>query len=170
MNQQATKKAKVQAGLALVVLTTAIIGSAAATRTSSSAAHKVVSPSSHKSAQPASSPAPTTSGGSTTRSTTATSYRDGTYSATGSYGSPAGVETIDVSVTLSANTITAATVVSEANDNRAQAYQDAFIDGYKSYVVGRDITTVKLSQVSGSSLTSEGFNNALDQIKRQAHS
>lgn len=43
-----------------------------------------------------------------------------------------------------------------------------FKSGVSSLTVGKDIDDVKLSRVSGSSLTSTGFNSALDTIKTEA--
>jgi len=101
---------------------------------------------------------------------TAGTYKDGTYSATGSYTSPGGHETIKISVTLKGGAITDTSAVSGANDSDAKHYQSLFIDGYKSQVVGKSVDSVKLSRVSGASLTSGGFNDALAQIKSQAKS
>jgi uncharacterized protein with FMN-binding domain len=103
-----------------------------------------------------------------TSSSSSTTYKDGTYTATGSYDSPAGTEKVKVTLTLASNTVTAANVISETNDPTAQTYQSIFISGYKSHVVGKKINTIKLSNVSGSSLTSQGFNDALKQIEQQA--
>jgi len=103
-------------------------------------------------------------------STSLSSYKDGTYSATGSYNSPGGQESIAVSVTLKGDTVVDSTVESEADDPTAAQFQADFISGYKSLVVGKNINSIRLSRVSGSSLTSKGFNNALEQIKSQAQS
>ena len=95
-------------------------------------------------------------------------YKDGTYSATGSYMSPGGEDQLGVSVTLKDDIITSASVTNMANDGRSQRYQDMFISGYKQYVIGKNIADVSLSKVSGSSITPGGFNDALAQIKSQA--
>jgi uncharacterized protein with FMN-binding domain len=95
-------------------------------------------------------------------------FKDGAYQATGSYSSPGGKQSITVSVTLKDGTVTDTTATGKANDAEAEEYQDQFIAHYKSQVVGKKIDTISLSRVSGSSLTSQGFNDALDQIKDQA--
>jgi hypothetical protein len=41
---------------------------------------------------------------------------------------------------------------------------------YKQYVVGKKIDEVQLTKVSGSSLTPQGFNDALAKIKAEAKS
>jgi len=43
-----------------------------------------------------------------------------------------------------------------------------FISGYKPYVIGKNIDTISLDRVSGSSLTPAAFNEALGQIKTEA--
>ena len=95
-------------------------------------------------------------------------YKDGTYSATGSYMSPGGEDQIGVSVTLANDIITAVDATNMAGDRMSSRFQDRFISGYKAYVVGKKISDVHLSRVSGSSLTPAGFNDALTQIKSQA--
>ncbi len=94
--------------------------------------------------------------------------KDGTYQATGSYTSPGGNEQITVNVTLKDGVVTDTSATSGANDPTAKQYQAEFIAGYKDQVVGKKISSIKLSRVSGSSLTSQGFNNALQEIQRQA--
>jgi len=98
---------------------------------------------------------------------TSTTYKDGTYAETGRYISPGGAESIEVSVTLADDIITSATVKGNAT-GESKEHQDDFIAGYKSYVVGKDIDTVSLSRVGGSSLTPNGFNAALKLIKADA--
>lgn len=99
---------------------------------------------------------------------TATTYKNGTYNATGSYISPSGQESIELTVTLKESIITDTSLASNATDRNAKDYQTAFASGYKSMVVGKNIDRVSLSRVAGSSLTSNGFNDALDQIKTDA--
>jgi uncharacterized protein with FMN-binding domain len=96
------------------------------------------------------------------------SYKDGTYNATGSYESPGGTQSITISVTLKDGVITDSSATEGANDPTAKQHQDEFVGGYKQQIVGKKIDNVRLSRVSGSSLTSQGFNSAIDQIKRQA--
>lgn len=95
-------------------------------------------------------------------------YKNGTYSATGSYNSPGGVDNLPVSVTLSNGIITNAMVTNGANDRTSSRYQNEFIANYKSLVIGKSINSVVLSKVSGSSLTSAGWNNAITKIKTEA--
>ena len=101
-------------------------------------------------------------------SDTASSYKSGTYKASGSYLSPGGDESVDVEVTLDGDTITAATVTPHAATSTSTQYQGEFVANFKTLVIGKDIDEVKLSRVAGSSLTSGGFNQALDKIKLEA--
>ena len=95
-------------------------------------------------------------------------YKNGTYSATGSYMSPGGYDQIGVSITLKNDIITGSSVINMGGDRRSQRYQDQFISGYQQYVVGQNIAKVFLTKISGASLTPSGFNDALTQIKAQA--
>jgi uncharacterized protein with FMN-binding domain len=104
----------------------------------------------------------------TTNTVAGASYKDGTYSATGSYKSPGGMDKLGVTITLKGDVVTDATVTEEAGDKTSVKFQDMFIAGYKEYVVGKNISTISVGKVSGSSLTSIGFNDALAQIKAKA--
>ena len=95
-------------------------------------------------------------------------YKDGTYSATGQYMSPGGLDKIAITLTLSNDIVTDVSATPEPGDNTSARYQDKFISSYKDYVVGRNIADINLTKVSGSSLTPKGFNDALAQIKAQA--
>ena len=96
------------------------------------------------------------------------SYADGTYSADGSYNAPSGTESISVEVTLADDTITAITVTPHATDPTAKGHQAEFVDGIAEQTVGKDIDTLNVTRVSGSSLTSGGFKIAIEAIKEQA--
>jgi uncharacterized protein with FMN-binding domain len=97
-----------------------------------------------------------------------TTYKDGTYTALGDYTSPGGAEQIKVTVTLKDDIITDATVVSLATRPETKLNQNKFISGFKAQVIGKKITDVVLSKVSGSSLTPGGWNNAISKIEAQA--
>lgn len=101
-------------------------------------------------------------------STDTSTYANGTYSATGSYISPGGRESIELTVTITDGVITATEIKNNATAADSKEYQEIFADNYKSQVVGKSVDEVSLSRVAGSSLTSTGFNNALDQIKDDA--
>jgi len=95
-------------------------------------------------------------------------YKDGTYSATGSYSTPNGQESIELTVTIAGGVITSTSLVENARSGEAREYQADFASGYKTLVVGKKVDEVSLSRVAGSSLTSNGFNRALETIKIDA--
>jgi uncharacterized protein with FMN-binding domain len=96
------------------------------------------------------------------------SYADGTYTEDGSYQSPAGQSEVSVTVTIADNLVTAVEVDGDATDPTAKRYQGEFIDGIESVVVGKRIDSLNVSKVGGSSLTSGGFNSAIDKILAEA--
>ncbi|MEI6042458.1 MAG: hypothetical protein WCQ00_02740 [bacterium] len=110
----------------------------------------------------------TTQVGTTKKGVSTNNYKNGTYTADGTYGTPDGDVTIRVSLTIANNIITDSNVTSVSGDRTSVRYQEKFISGYKQYVIGKNIADLKLSKVSGSSLTPEGFNKALSSIKTQA--
>lgn len=55
-----------------------------------------------------------------------------------------------------------------ATDPTSRGFQQQFADGISAEIVGRDIDTLSVSRVGGSSLTSGGFHDALEQIKAEA--
>ena len=95
-------------------------------------------------------------------------YKDGTYSATGSYMSPGGPDKIAITLTLKNDVIADISATPMPGDSTSARYQNKFISGCKQYVIGQNIDSIHLTKVSGSSLTSAGFNDALAQIKVQA--
>jgi uncharacterized protein with FMN-binding domain len=125
-----------------------------------------------------SSAAPAASGSSTTGtapspgvSTTPASgseYKDGTYSADGTYVSPNGTETVGVQLTLAAGTVTDVQITQHPSNPNTRKFQGEFAGGIASQVVGKNIDELNVSKVAGSSLTSGGFNQALEQIKSEA--
>lgn len=95
-------------------------------------------------------------------------YKDGTYSAEGDYASHIGPEHIEVTLTLKDDIITSATVTPGAVNPTSMHYQGLFISGYQQVVIGKDISTLTVGKVSGSSLTPKGFNDAIAKIKAEA--
>lgn len=96
-------------------------------------------------------------------------YKDGTYTAVGHYNSPEGAEQITVTLTLKSDVVTAASVTnSQTFRSESKEYQGKFISGYQALVVGKKITDIKLTRVSGSSLTPIGWNDAVAKIQTQA--
>lgn len=90
-----------------------------------------------------------------------------TYSAIGSYTSPAGPEEIGVTLSVDNGVVTDATVEVKATNEFSKKWQGVFQSNFKKLVIGKDIATLKLDAVSGSSLTPKGFNDAVEKIKTQ---
>ena len=95
-------------------------------------------------------------------------YADGSYTADGSYQAPSGTESITVELTLADDKITDITVTPHATDPTAKGHQAEFVGGIAEQTVGKDIDTLNVTRVSGSSLTSGGFTIAIAAIKEQA--
>jgi uncharacterized protein with FMN-binding domain len=99
--------------------------------------------------------------------TTAT-YTDGTYTADGGYTAPSGQESITVEITITDDVVTDVVVTPHAESGNQAQFQAQFASGIAAVVEGKDIDTLEVSRVGGSSLTSGGFNAALETIKAEA--
>lgn len=96
------------------------------------------------------------------------SYQAGDYEAEGSYSNPGGQSSVKVSLTLESDgTISAVEVEPEASGTSRQ-YQEKFVSGISAEVVGKSIDDLNVGKVAGSSLTSGGFNAAVETIKDEA--
>lgn len=95
-------------------------------------------------------------------------YKDGTYTATGTYFIPEGSEQVTVTVMLKNGIIVDAQFVANTRNGDSREFQNAFAQGFKEKVIGKSIDSVSLTVVNGSSLTSKGFMDALGKIKTQA--
>jgi len=95
-------------------------------------------------------------------------YKDGVYSADGIYDASSGRQKIGITLTISNDVIVSASATQKAIDPTSGAYEDYFIANYKQFVVGKSIKNLKLSSVSGATLTTIGFNNAVNLIRQQA--
>jgi hypothetical protein len=96
------------------------------------------------------------------------SYRDGDYVADGSYAAPSGTETITVDLTLENDIVMGIEVTPHATEGNQAKFQDEFAGGIAGAVLGKDIDTLAVDRVAGSSLTAAGFNDALEAIKADA--
>lgn len=95
-------------------------------------------------------------------------YSDGTYTASGAYQTPSTVEEIEVTITLEGDVITAVEVVGDPSVPESRENQAKFIGGIADAVVGQKIDDIEVTKVAGSSLTSGGFNKALEEIRSEA--
>ena len=98
-----------------------------------------------------------------------TKYKDGAYNSTGTYASPAGQESITVSITIEDDKVKAMTIGTLASNETSKMFQDKFQLGVGAMVIGKPIEEIGgYAQVNGSSLTPKGFDNALATIKVSA--
>lgn len=95
-------------------------------------------------------------------------YKDGTYSADGNYRSPNGTETVGVQLTLTNGAVSAVEITAHPSNPNTRKFQGEFAGGIAAQVVGKSLDEIKVSKVAGSSLTSGGFNQAVEEIKAQA--
>ncbi|MEV7133088.1 FMN-binding protein [Arthrobacter sp. NPDC093128] len=114
----------------------------------------------------ATSGAPIASTGASTSA--ASGYKDGTYSADGNYVSPNGTETVGVELTLSGGTVSDVNITQHPSNPNTRKFQGEFAGGIKAQIVGKNLDELNVSKVAGSSLTSGGFNEAVEKIKSEA--
>ena len=137
----------------LAILGTAGCGSNGGTGTAAS-------PESSPASQPSAASAPATG---------TTNYADGEYTGTGTYIPPSNQqEEVTVKMALSGGTVTALEVTPSGHNPTSKRYQAEFTEGIQDQVVGKPIDSLDVGKVAGSSLTSQGFNKALDMIKGEA--
>ncbi|MFJ7750653.1 hypothetical protein ACIQXM_11940 [Arthrobacter sp. NPDC097144] len=99
------------------------------------------------------------------------SYADGEYSAQGSYIPPSNkTEEVDVTLSLKDGVVTELSVTTSGNNPTSKQYQREFTSGIQEQVVGKPLNELDVHKVAGSSLTSSGFNKALDSIRTEAAS
>jgi len=115
-----------------------------------------------------STPSADSGAGSTGTDSSSGTYADGEYSAEGSYRSPGGTESIGVTLTVQDDVVTAVTVTPEATSGNAKEYQTRFASGISGEVVGKELSSLSVDKVAGSSLTGQGFNDAVEAIRGDA--
>lgn len=92
----------------------------------------------------------------------------GTWTETGEYQTPGGRESVEVTLTAKDGTVTAVEVKGSGGSPNSQRYQGQFISGIQGEAVGKPLATLEVGAVSGSSLTGQGFNAAVDKIRADA--
>jgi uncharacterized protein with FMN-binding domain len=117
---------------------------------------------------PETSAATTPSSTSSSLASSGSVYQDGTYSADGTYVSPNGTETVGVELTLSSGSVTAVNITQHPSNPNTRKFQGEFASGIAAQIVGKSIDELNVSKVAGSSLTSGGFNQAVEKIKSEA--
>lgn len=96
-------------------------------------------------------------------------YKDGHYSATGGYDSPAGKELIEVELVLKDGIIMNVNIVPQSKNETSLKMQEAFGDGIGLQVIGKKLDEMpEITNVNGSSLVSQGFMRSLNKIRNEA--
>lgn len=156
----ASKKREIIAALSVLIVIVVIVAAVVATNKKTTVA---ATETANKTVSTA-----TTSQVSTTAAVAGSTFKNGDYTATGTYSSPGGNESLTVALTVKDDVVTDSTVTSGATDPEAKEYQSDFISAYKTQVVGKKLADITVSRVAGSSLTSQGFNTALQKIEAAA--
>jgi uncharacterized protein with FMN-binding domain len=97
---------------------------------------------------------------------TTSEFRNGTYTATGTYGG--GPSHITVTLTVKDGNVTAVRVRPHATVQRSLQLQRSFAAAVPNVVVGKKLDQLRVGKLAGSSHTPQGFNDALDKIRQQA--
>jgi hypothetical protein len=95
-------------------------------------------------------------------------YSDGLFSAVGYYASPGGPQGINVSVQLHDDVVGWVMVTPRTHLGEPGQFQREFAEAVPGEVVGKDIDSITVSRLAGSSLTSDAFNSAISAIKDKA--
>ena len=96
-------------------------------------------------------------------------FQDGEYTATGTYIPPStSREEVKVTLSLQDGIVTELEVSTSGNHPTSKAYQREFTGGVQDEVVGKPIDELNVDKIGTSSLTSSGFNKALDAIMNEA--
>jgi hypothetical protein len=96
-------------------------------------------------------------------------YKNGSYTAIGSYPVPGLTARISVTIVIANDIVSDSSVtIPSGTDPTSTNYDNKFINNYKTYVVGKALSSLSLSKISSASLTPNGFNYALNQIRVSA--
>ena len=94
------------------------------------------------------------------------SYRDGTYEARGWYGGLPSHH--DVTLTIAGGVVSDVAITTPAEDEVSLGYQQRFAEALPGAIVGRAVDELDIDRLAGASGCSEGFMNALAEIKQEA--
>lgn len=100
--------------------------------------------------------------------TSSAAVKDGDYEAEGEYSNPGGQSKVKVDLTITDGKIADIKVTPEATNGTSKGFQQKFASGIADEVVGKSLDEIDVDKVGGSSLTVQGFNQAIDSIKADA--
>lgn len=110
----------------------------------------------------------TTNNSNSSENNTSNNYKDGTYTASGTYQTPETKEEITVTLSIKDNTVSSVSIEADSNERESREYIARFKSGISGEIVGDKVDSISLTRVNGSSLTPKGFMVALNSIKSQA--
>lgn len=156
------------ATMGIILIALVVIGSLAVVAYQSQKSKQSTNTTMTEQVRPTTTTVEPTTGGSPAAMAKSGEYKDGTYTAVGDYVSPGGAEQVGVTITLKGGVVDSVNFESKAERPMSKQFQAKFASGYKELVLGKNINEVKLTKVSGSSLTPKGFNDAVEKIKVEA--
>ena len=97
-------------------------------------------------------------------------YKDGIYTADGSYDADDGDvhEDIDFALEIADGKVVSLELIGEAGHPISKHHQEDFMAEMPTQIIGKDIADLQVEVVSGASDTTTGFKKALADIKKQA--
>ena len=160
-------KAKLTATLATIIVVAGVVIFVDHLKSKSSGATTTAAGTSEVATATNSRPTSSTSTESTA-STATSAYKDGTYMASENYFVPSGYEQLKVTLTLNKGVVSSSSIANSEGDPDSAAFQEDFASMYKTYVVGKQITGLRLGVIAGASDTTDAFDRAVSQIASQA--
>ncbi|WP_374947942.1 hypothetical protein [Agreia sp.] len=153
-------------GFGVVALSTGLAAcspTAGPTSSTPDSRRTIPAPSATATSSPEDTPVPIPASDSAARETV---YADGEYAATGWYGGLPSHH--DVTLTIAVDVVTGVEITTPAEDETSLGYQQRFAEALPAAVVGRSIDEIAVDRLAGSTGCSQGFMDALAQIKEQA--
>lgn len=90
------------------------------------------------------------------------------YQATGSYMTPGGPEQIGIELSIKNGIVSNGVATVMGREGQSIRFQQEFANNFGPAVVGKKLSQLDTVNISGGSLTPQGFLDALDKIKQQA--
>ena len=97
-------------------------------------------------------------------------YKNGQYTSTQTYFIEGSNDTVEYKITINGDIITSATATLLSGDRQSNRYVSSFNSVLSSKVVNKKLSSVSNLYVSGASLTSDAFTDAINDIKSKAAS
>jgi uncharacterized protein with FMN-binding domain len=164
---QRNSKSKIIAG-AVTIAAVALIAIAASMFTKDDAKQSSENSQESKSLQQTADTGSTNETTPTTTTNSDSTYKDGTYTDSETYRTEGGQEGLTVTLTVANNTVSSVSIQQDPSNHESEEYQSIFETSYQSKIVGKALSNLQLSRISGASDTTNSFNDALDAIRAKA--